>query len=78
MAKIYKDYLDDNRELAMETQRLILRIRKITKMGATVPIMHYILKLRGVDAGYSLSPQIEIDEATKGKVKKELEELGLL
>ncbi len=78
MAKIYKDYLDDNRELAMETQRLILRIRKITKMGATVPIMHYILKLRGVDAGYSLSLQIEIDEATKGKVKKELEELGLL
>ncbi len=78
MAKIYKQYLDGDREAAMETQRLILKIRKITKIGATVPIMHYILKVRGVDAGYSLSPQIEIDETTKKKVKKELEELGLL
>jgi dihydrodipicolinate synthase/N-acetylneuraminate lyase len=78
MAKMYKQYLDGNREAAMETQRLILKIRKTTKMGATVPIMHYILKVRGVDAGYSLSPQIEIDETTKKKVKKELEELGLL
>jgi hypothetical protein len=40
--------------------------------------MQYILKVRVVDAGYSLSLRIEIDEATKKKVKKELEELGLL
>ena len=78
MARMYKEYSGGDREAAMKTQRLILKIRKITKMGATVPIMHYILKLRGINAGYSLSPRIEIDEATRKKVKKELEELGLL
>jgi len=47
-------------------------------LGATVPIIHYVLKERDVDTGYSLSPQIEIDEVIKNKVKNELGKLDLL
>lgn len=45
MVKIYKQYLDGDRKGTMKTQRLILKIRKTTKVGATVPIMHYVLKV---------------------------------
>ncbi|MBW1766662.1 MAG: dihydrodipicolinate synthase family protein [Deltaproteobacteria bacterium] len=76
--KMYKAYLSGDREKAMETQRLILKIREITKLGPTVPIMHAILKMRGLDAGYSRSPFIEIDDTTKKMVEKELIQLNLL
>jgi dihydrodipicolinate synthase/N-acetylneuraminate lyase len=78
MAKMYKQYMDGDKEGAMGTQRLILKIRQITKSGPTVPIMHAILRMRGIDAGYPRSPLINIDDATKVKVKTALEKLNLL
>jgi len=78
MTDMYHAYIDGQREKAMELQRLVLRIRKITKTGPTVPIMHSILKMKGIDAGYSRSPFISIDKNTENTVKKELTELGLL
>ena len=75
---MYKAYLAGDRAKAMETQRLILRVRAITKLGPTVPIMHAILQMRGIDGGYSRSPLIEIDEATKNKVEQGLKELKFL
>lgn len=78
LSKMYNDYLDGNREKAMEMQRHILRIRQVTKSGPTVPIMHAILKMRGIDAGYSRSPLIQIDESTENKVRNSLKQMGLL
>ena len=78
LEKMYKAYLAGDKAQAMEMQRLILRVRAITKMAPTVPIMHAILQMRGIDAGYSRSPFIEIDEATKNKVKQGLKELKVL
>ena len=78
LAKMYKDYLAGDKAAAMEAQRLILKIRAITKMGPTVPIMHAILEMRGIDAGYSRSPFIPIDDATKAKVKQALETLKVM
>jgi dihydrodipicolinate synthase/N-acetylneuraminate lyase len=75
---MYKSYIAGDKARAMEMQRLILRVRAITKMGPTVPIMHAILQMRGIDAGYSRSPLIEIDEATKHKVKQGLKDLEVL
>jgi dihydrodipicolinate synthase/N-acetylneuraminate lyase len=78
MYEMYHSYLDGNREKAMEIQRQILRIRQITKSGPTVPIMHHILKIRGINAGFSRKPLIPINEDIKKKVRKELEKLNLL
>jgi dihydrodipicolinate synthase/N-acetylneuraminate lyase len=75
---MYNAYLSGDRTKAMETQRLILKMRAITKLGPAVPIMHAILNMRGIDAGYSRSPLIEIDDNTKAKVRKGLQELNLL
>jgi dihydrodipicolinate synthase/N-acetylneuraminate lyase len=78
LATMYQAYNAGDRTKAMETQRLILKMRAITKLGPTVPIMHAILNMRGVDAGCSRSPLIEIDDATKAKVRRGLQELNLL
>lgn len=78
MQKMYQAYIKGNKKEAMEIQRLILKIRKITKSGPTVPIMHEILKMRGVDAGSPRKPYIKIDEKLKREVKDELENLDLM
>lgn len=78
LAKMHQAYLDDDREQAMELQRLVLRIRGIAKTGPTVPILHEILKMRGVDAGYSRSPLTEIEPAMREKITTDFKKLGLL
>jgi dihydrodipicolinate synthase/N-acetylneuraminate lyase len=76
--KMVDAYQAGDREKAMELQRLVLRVRDIAKSGPTVPILHAILKMRGVDAGYSRSPMIELDSATYDKVCAALKTLQLL
>jgi dihydrodipicolinate synthase/N-acetylneuraminate lyase len=78
MVKLHAAYLEGDRKKAMELQRLTLKVRAITKLGPTVPIMHAILKMRGVDAGYSRSPLIEIDKDIEERVEAELKGLDLL
>jgi 4-hydroxy-tetrahydrodipicolinate synthase len=78
LTTMYHAYNAGDRTKAMETQRLVLKMRAITKLGPTVPIMHAILNMRGIDAGCSRSPLIEIDDATKAKVRKGLQDLNLL
>lgn len=78
LAKMYKDYRAGDRAAAMEAQRVILRIRAITKMAPTVPVMHAILRMRGIDAGHPLSPLLDIDDAITEKVKNALQALNLL
>lgn len=77
LKKLYTQYLAGDRGNAFQTQNLILKIRLITKYGSTVPTMHYILKTRGINAGYPRSPLIDIDKTVKQRVKKALAELGL-
>ncbi len=78
MARMHRAYLAGEREEAMALQRLTLKVRAVTKLGPTVPIMHAVLKMRGVDAGYSRSPLIEIDSEIERRVGVELKRLGLL
>ncbi len=78
MQKMYQAFISGDKDSAMKIQRLTLKLRAITKAGPTVPIMHEILRMRGVDAGYPRSPFIEIDQATKNKVKQGLQDLDLL
>ncbi|HPB64765.1 MAG TPA: dihydrodipicolinate synthase family protein, partial [Mesotoga sp.] len=56
LAEIYEAHKAGNKEEVQRLQRLILEVRQITKLGPTVPIMHAILRARGIDAGYSRSP----------------------
>jgi dihydrodipicolinate synthase/N-acetylneuraminate lyase len=78
MERMYRDYKEGRRDAAMETQRLILRIRALTKAGPTVPIMHEILRMKGVDAGYPRSPLIELDDTTKQRIREGLSAIDLV
>lgn len=78
LRKMVNAYRQGNRQEAMDLQRLVLKVRDITKSGPTVPILHEILKMRGLDVGYGRSPYIEIDDVTSTKVLSGLKALGLL
>ncbi|MGI6687977.1 MAG: dihydrodipicolinate synthase family protein [Christensenellales bacterium] len=78
MRKMHDQYFAGDRKGAIESQRLILKIRSLTKLGPTIPIMHAILDLRGVDAGFPRKPYTLIDNALKEKIKAELQALKLL
>jgi dihydrodipicolinate synthase/N-acetylneuraminate lyase len=77
MKKIYDQYNSGDKEAAMETQRLILKIRKITKLGTTIPIIHYILRMKGIDSCYPRRLYINIDSILEINIQKELEKLDL-
>jgi dihydrodipicolinate synthase/N-acetylneuraminate lyase len=78
LKKMYDAYKSGGRDAAMEMQRLILNVRALTKAAPTVPILHEILRMKGIDAGYSRSPLIEIDDASKQKIRAGLKALKLL
>ncbi|HHY08434.1 MAG TPA: dihydrodipicolinate synthase family protein [Corynebacteriales bacterium] len=78
MARMYKEYESGEREKALETQRLILKIRSITKVGPTMPNMYAILEIRGIDAGYPRQPYLPVDDARKAEIKVSLAKLNLL
>jgi dihydrodipicolinate synthase/N-acetylneuraminate lyase len=77
MERMYLAYTEGRRDEAMEVQRLILRIRALTKAGPTVPIMHEILRMKGIDAGYPRSPLIDLDQAARDRVRRGLNQAGV-
>jgi dihydrodipicolinate synthase/N-acetylneuraminate lyase len=78
MREMYDAYDSGDRQKAMELQRLVLRIRELVKTGPTVPILHEILRIKGIDAGYARSPLIEVSDLSKEKISSELKKLELL
>lgn len=78
LRKMYNAYQSGDREAAMILQRIILNVRALTKIAPTVPILHEILRMKGIDAGYSRSPLIQIDDASKQKIRSGLKALNLL
>lgn len=78
MQSMRQTYLAGDREKAMDLQFQVLALRAVLKVGPTVPIMHYILSLLGVDSGLPRSPYIEIDDNLKATVKKSLQDLKLM
>ena len=78
MKKMYDAYHAGDREAAMGMQRLILNVRDLAKSGPTVPILHEMLRMKGIDAGYARSPLIEIDDASRRKIRSGLKTLNLL
>jgi dihydrodipicolinate synthase/N-acetylneuraminate lyase len=78
IGRLYREYLNGDRETLMKTQEQVLVVRQITKYGPTVPTCHAILKLRGVDAGYPRLPFEIVSPEIEERVKSRLESMNLL
>ena len=78
MQDIRHSYLKGDREKAMEDQYKILKLRAVTKSAPTVPIMHAILELRGVDAGWPKRPYLPMSDEMKAKIADDLKKNNLL
>ncbi|MFW5742956.1 MAG: dihydrodipicolinate synthase family protein [Spirochaetota bacterium] len=78
LREIYDTYEAGDRAKSIELQRRILRVRTIIKAGPTVPIMHAILGMRGIDAGFSRTPLVPVSTALAEQVREELQKIGML
>jgi dihydrodipicolinate synthase/N-acetylneuraminate lyase len=78
IGRMYREYLNGDREKLMKTQEEALIVRQITKYGPTVPTCHAILKLRGVDSGYPRLPFTPVSSEIEEKVKISLKTMNLL
>ena len=78
LEKLYSACIQGDRQRTLELQERVLVARQICKSGPTVPVMHAILKMRDVDAGYPRPPFAWISPDLEKKVRTGLEEIGLL
>ena len=78
MKEMREAYLRGDRNKAMELQYKVLEMRSVIKAGPTVPILHAILRMRGVDSGMPRSPYIDISDELKTHIEQSLKKMNLL
>jgi len=76
--ELYQTVIAGDVEKANELQLKILKVREITKFGQTVPTMHAILEMRGVNAGLPKAPYMPVSQEVKDEVRAALEAMDLL
>lgn len=78
VVELYNAIQAGNLGQAMEIQRRVVALREIQHYGASIPTIHEMLKLRGVNAGLPKPPFYELTDELKVRVKAALEEVGAL
>ncbi len=78
MDKMLKEFQAGDIQAALKTQDTILKIRLITKQAPTLSILHAILEMRGIDAGWPRKPYLPCSPELKAKIRKQLEDLNVL
>lgn len=65
-------------EEAAEQQKLVIALRSLLHRASTVSMVHAILGMRGVRAGYPRAPFAPVDPEVAAEVKETLVKLGVL
>jgi 4-hydroxy-tetrahydrodipicolinate synthase len=68
--KIYEYVLNKNFTEALELQRKVNILRKITGEGIPVPFYHAALKLKGIDIGLPKGPHLPFSKEEEERIKK--------
>lgn len=65
-------------EEAQKVQMIVLKIRKIMKMGSTLTNCYAILKMRGIDAGQPRQPYLPVSDDHYDKLERGLKKLDVI
>ena len=76
--KIYEEYLKGNIDQALEAQYALAPLRLAFSLGSFPVVMKEGLKMIGIDVGETLKPINEMSSENRHKLRKVLENLGLL
>jgi len=68
--KIYEYVINKKYKEALELQRKVNHLRKITGSGIPVPFYHAALKLRGIDIGFPKEPHLPYSKEDEERIKK--------
>ncbi len=76
--KIYEEYLKGNLKKALEAQYELTPLRLAFALGSFPVVMKEGLKMVGIDVGTTLKPVGEMTEDNRVKLKKLLQDMGVL
>jgi len=76
--KIYEEYLKGNLKKALEAQYELAPLRLAFALGSFPVVMKEGLKMIGIDVGTTLKPVGEMTEDNRAKLKKVLQDMGVL
>jgi len=68
--KIYEHVINEKFKEALELQRKVNHLRKITGSGIPVPFYHAALKLKGIDIGFPKEPHLPYTKEDEEKIRK--------
>ena len=78
IAKLYNATKSKKYEKAFELQEKVNYLREIHHMAQSIPAIHMLMKLRGIDVGYPRYPYSEVPEQIQEKMKKFLAKIDFL
>ncbi len=65
-------------EQAFELQKKVNTLRNIQHLAQSIPSIHAMLKMRGIDAGVPRKPFVAVDSSAENRIKERLIEEGML
>lgn len=65
-------------EAALPLQERVVRLREIQHYAPSIPAIHAMLRMRGIDAGYPRLPFAEVSDEVQARMKSALKEAGAL
>jgi len=78
VVELYKLIEEGRMEEAVQKQFFIIELRDLLYSVPNIPAAYAVLKMRGIDVGYPKEPYKPLSEEEAEKLKKMLEEKGLL
>jgi len=78
MAELWNSWSEGDAGKVKIVQNKVLRAREIIHMGPTIPTVHAVLNMRGIDAGQPRAPFLPLEAGLREKVRAALTAEGLL
>ncbi|MBC7265293.1 MAG: dihydrodipicolinate synthase family protein [Chloroflexi bacterium] len=78
MADLWRATCENDLSTARKIQHKVLDVRDIVHLGPTIPTVHAILQMRGVDAGFPRAPFQPLEAGLRTKIRAALTNAGML
>ena len=78
VVELYEKSVEGNYEKALELQLRVNKLRDIQHYAQSIPAIHAMLKMRGIDSGYPRHPYSLVSDSVYQKIEDALKEMKAL
>ncbi len=76
--ELYEKSIEGDYEKALELQLRVNKLRDIQHYAQSIPAIHAMLKMRGIDSGYPRHPYSLVSDSVYQKIENALKEMNVL